>query len=64
LNKKQNYAFQIISNHFLKRFILKDLDEKPLRMLMTGPGGTGKTHVIKALQKVMKFMAVSIKFIF
>jgi len=55
LNKKQNYTFQIISNHFLKRFILKDLDEKPLRMLMTGPGGTGKTHVVKALQKVMKF---------
>jgi len=55
LNQKQNYAFQIISNHFIKRFILKDCSEKPLRMLMTGPGGTGKTHVVKALQKVMKF---------
>ncbi|SJL12733.1 uncharacterized protein ARMOST_16164 [Armillaria ostoyae] len=26
----------------------------PLRMFLTGPGGTGKTHVIKALMAVMK----------
>jgi len=55
LNYKQTCAFKIISTHFIKRFIVKNSSEKPLRMLMTGPGGTGKTHVVKALQKVMKF---------
>ncbi|KAF6750247.1 hypothetical protein DFP72DRAFT_748706, partial [Ephemerocybe angulata] len=25
----------------------------PLRMLMTGPGGTGKTHVVRAVKEVM-----------
>ena len=55
LNTKQVHAFRIIAHHFLKRFILKIPTEKPLRMLMTGPGGTGKTHVVKALKKVMRF---------
>ena len=26
---------------------------KPLCMFLEGPGGTGKTHILKALQKVM-----------
>ncbi|KAF9779878.1 hypothetical protein BJ322DRAFT_975767, partial [Thelephora terrestris] len=26
----------------------------PLRMLMTGPGGTGKTHAVRALQELMR----------
>jgi hypothetical protein len=55
LNRKQTHAFRIIAMHFLRRFILKDPSEKPLRMLMTGPVGTGKTHIVKALQKVMMF---------
>jgi hypothetical protein len=55
LNRKQTHAFRIIAKHFLRRFILKDLSEAPLRMLLTGPGGTGKTHVVKALRKVMTF---------
>ena len=54
LNVKQIQAFRIIAHHFIKKFVLKVPTEKPLRMLMTGPGGTGKTHVVKALKKVMK----------
>ena len=49
LNRKQTYPFRIIASHFICRFILKDLSERPLKMLMTSPGGTGKTHVVKAL---------------
>ena len=54
LNVKQVQAFRIISQHFIKKFVLKIATEKPLQMLMTGPGGTGKTHVVKALKEVMK----------
>jgi hypothetical protein len=54
LNIKQVQAFRIIAHHFLKKFIVNNPTEMPLRMLMTGPGGTGKTHVVKALKKVMK----------
>ena len=31
----------------------EELVTEPLRMLLTGPGGTGKTHVVKALWGVM-----------
>lgn len=30
-------------------------EEEPLRMLMTGPGGTGKSHSIKALKEFMEY---------
>ncbi|KDQ05683.1 hypothetical protein BOTBODRAFT_89418, partial [Botryobasidium botryosum FD-172 SS1] len=30
-----------------------------LRMFMTGPGGTGKTHVVKALQALMSLYGCS-----
>jgi hypothetical protein len=53
-NDKQWIAFHIIACSFIKTFVYGlDLDAKPLRMLMTGLGGTGKTHVVKAVQKVM-----------
>lgn len=55
LNAKQKQAFDIIARHYIQRYIIHDLSEKPLRMLMTGPGGTGKTHVVKAVKKVMSF---------
>ena len=32
-----------------------DTETEPLHMLMTGPGGTGKTHIVKAVQKVMNY---------
>ena len=53
LNQKQSWAFEIIANNFLDRCVRKIDGTKPLRMLMTGPGGTGKTHVVKAVKEVM-----------
>jgi hypothetical protein len=53
LNQKQRWAFTIIANNFLHRCIYNVEGTKPLRMLMTGPGGTGKPHVIKAVKEVM-----------
>jgi hypothetical protein len=54
LNEKQKMVYNIIVRKFVDQYILKVADDgKPLRMLMTGPGGTGKTHAVKALQKLM-----------
>jgi len=58
LNAKQLIAFQIVANYFIRKFVYKTLSEdgtsSPLIMLMTGPGGTGKTHVVKAVQVLMQ----------
>jgi len=54
LNEKQKTVYDIVARKFVDQHILKtNNDGKPLRMLMTGPGGTGKTHAVKALQKLM-----------
>src|SRR6266850_8443221 len=61
LNKKQQIAFHIGAQR-LKELLEIDVTSgngtigrgKPLHMLMTGPGGTGKTHVVKALKELMK----------
>ena len=54
LNEKQWIAFQIIARSFVQGHVYnQDLDEEPLCMLMTGPGGTGKIHVVRALKDVM-----------
>ena len=54
LNEKQMMVYNIVACKFVDQHILKVADDgKPLRMLMTGPGGTGKTHAVKALQKLM-----------
>ncbi|KAG1901582.1 uncharacterized protein F5891DRAFT_1187439 [Suillus fuscotomentosus] len=56
LNVAQWRAFHIITSHFLVKYVSKKPDaveQEPLTMLMTGPGGTGKTHVVKAVQAVM-----------
>ncbi|KAJ7212651.1 hypothetical protein GGX14DRAFT_308290, partial [Mycena pura] len=44
LNHEQAHAFRIIASH--------SLEQKPqqLRMLLSGPGGTGKSRVIHALK--------------
>ncbi|KAJ7237773.1 hypothetical protein C8J57DRAFT_1032689, partial [Mycena rebaudengoi] len=44
LNKEQAHTFRIIAHHSLE-----DQPEQ-LRMLITGPGGTGKSRVIDALR--------------
>ena len=54
LNEKQKIVYNIVARKFIDQHILKIADDgKPLRMVMTGPGGTGKTHAVKALQKLM-----------
>ncbi len=55
LNSQQFKAFQIIAHHFIKWYILKVVDELPLQMLLTGPGGTGKSHVVRAVKQVMSY---------
>ena len=54
LNEKQRMVYDIVASKFVDQHVLKIANEaRPLRMLMTGPGGTGKTHAVKALQKLM-----------
>jgi hypothetical protein len=55
LNKKQAMAFRIVANHAVED-IMHPLIGKPdpLRMLLTGEGGTGKSRVIKAIQEFFK----------
>ncbi|KAF6745861.1 hypothetical protein DFP72DRAFT_782162, partial [Ephemerocybe angulata] len=54
LNTQQVIAYRIITDHFLRRFVMRDETVLPLRMLLTGPGGTGKTYVVNTVKKVMK----------
>jgi len=53
LNIQQSRAFRIIAQNYVDRCVDGKKDIKPLRMLMTGPGGTGKTHVVKAVKEFM-----------
>ncbi|KAJ3824623.1 hypothetical protein F5880DRAFT_1460339, partial [Lentinula raphanica] len=56
LTNEQKVAFNIIATDVICRnvFRLPDwINRKPLVMFLTGPGGTGKTHVVRAVQKVM-----------
>ncbi|KAH7921154.1 hypothetical protein BV22DRAFT_1019891, partial [Leucogyrophana mollusca] len=55
LNEKQWLAFQIVTDFFLRKHVTKVCEStERLTMLMTGPGGTGKTHVVKAVRAVMQ----------
>ena len=45
LNPEQAHAFRTVAEHSLVR----DGSRPPLRMLMHGPGGTGKSRIIEAL---------------
>ncbi|KAG1740758.1 uncharacterized protein EDB91DRAFT_1248153 [Suillus paluster] len=55
LNTKQWVVFCMIADFFVAKYVKKNLPEdEQLRMLMTGPGGTGKTHVVKAVQCVLQ----------
>ncbi|KAL6309393.1 hypothetical protein BKA93DRAFT_746245 [Sparassis latifolia] len=56
LNAKQACAFQICAKHFIQNYVVKsDTVMEPLYLLLTGPGGTGKTHVVKALKELMTY---------
>ena len=53
LNEKQWLAYCIITRYFLEKFITKGGTPCRLCMFMTGPGGMGKTHVVRAVKTVM-----------
>ncbi len=62
LNKKQRMIFVIASNAWLKLYAWQQRNifensnsEQPpqLRMVIIGPGGTGKTYAIQAVNNVM-----------
>ena len=55
LNEKQIQAFRIIALNFLNKCVYKNAATKPVHMLMTGPGGTGKTHTVRAVKEVMEY---------
>ena len=58
LQGQQWITFHIIARSFLTTYIEKksfSLDNEPLQMFLTGPGGTRKTHVVKAVLKVMEY---------
>ncbi|KAH7906341.1 hypothetical protein BJ138DRAFT_987548, partial [Hygrophoropsis aurantiaca] len=47
-NEEQNLAFQIVADHYLEG----DLEQ--LFLFITGIGGSGKSHVIKAVVELFK----------
>lgn len=53
LNEKQCMAYRIITTYFLQKFVVKKDTPERFCMFMTGPGGTGKTHVVRAVKTVM-----------
>jgi len=58
LNEKQWCAYRIITEYFVQRFVLQSNDSDStfqLTMLMMGPGGTGKTHIVKVVHTVMEY---------
>jgi PIF1-like helicase len=57
-NKKQQIGFEIAANCFIESYTAKlsgktSVQQEPMRLLLTGPSGTGKTHVVKGLRAVM-----------
>ena len=60
LEKQQWIAFCIITRSFLENHLNRLTSKKtnPLCMLLMGPGGTGKSHVVKAVHKVMEHYRV------
>jgi hypothetical protein len=53
LNGKQWVAFRIIARSFIKTHLHMSNTTEPIRILLTGPGSTGKTHVVNALRALM-----------
>jgi hypothetical protein len=66
LNEKQNIAFEIIAQSYFEVLEARaknipKADQPQLRMLMSGPGGVGKTYVVRAVQKVMELYGAAHK---
>lgn len=57
LNKMQSVAYNVIANSYIdlqdKRSAALEADHKPLRLFLTGPGGTGKTHIVNCVKEMM-----------
>jgi Helitron helicase-like domain at N-terminus/PIF1-like helicase len=56
LNKQQWIAYLIVARKFVADTAAATAQEPPsapLRLLLTGPGGTGKSHVVNALNELM-----------
>ena len=47
LNKEQLLAYELIVTHFLQNIT------KPIKMLITGQGGSGKSYVINGLRELL-----------
>ncbi|KAJ7054736.1 hypothetical protein C8F01DRAFT_995190, partial [Mycena amicta] len=59
LNVKQTYAFTIMASAYLdlihaRQSGVQKEAQPQLRMFQSGPGGTGKTYVVRALQELMR----------
>ena len=58
LNSEQWIAYRMICDAFLERHLgpqgSMDKSKPTLRLLLTGPGGTGKTHVVNSVKEVMR----------
>lgn len=57
LNDEQWIAYRLIANAFIQKHALEQnpnaTPPSPLRLFLTGPGGTGKTHVANTVKQVM-----------
>jgi hypothetical protein len=54
LNERQWIAYRIAGHTFLNQLASSfHTKPQPLRMMMTGPGGTGKTYVVRTLARLM-----------
>jgi Helitron helicase-like domain at N-terminus/PIF1-like helicase len=64
LNSQQWKAYLIVARKFVENENLRrqglELDT-PLRLLLTGPGGTGKSHVVNTLRRLMAAYGVDHK---
>jgi Helitron helicase-like domain at N-terminus/AAA domain len=64
LNEEQWVAYLIVARKFVNDMTARqngDPVSPPLRLLLTGPGGTGKSHVVNTLKKLMATYGVEHK---
>ena len=55
LNDNQR-ALVILVLHTLYKFVENELDYRPLRLVVSGTAGTGKSYVIKCLQRLVRLL--------